>query len=158
MNNAVITSSPVHCTAPLYTSFFSMCTKVCNGWVREHANLQLYFPKCTRLNTQQQCMKVLVPHPPLTLGSVVLISASLEGMQWYFFMVLISIGLTLMGLVIWVSSFVKCLFRSCAYIFLLGCLFLWMSSLCIDVIFCRFLLSLSDLPLLFLFNIWHLDE
>ena len=81
MSNAVIMSKPVHFTAYLYTSPSSVCAKVWNGWVREHANLQLYFPKCTRLNSQQQRMKVLVPHPPPTLGSVVLISASLEGMQ-----------------------------------------------------------------------------
>lgn len=78
--------------------FSSMYTKVWNSRVTEHANLQLYFPKCLyqfKLTAAAYERKfLLVPYPPQYLVvRDVLTGAVLMGTQWFFVMVLIAIYL-----------------------------------------------------------------
>lgn len=148
-------SNLVHYTNHLYTSSSSIYTKVQNGWSEGMEIFNFIFLKCNRLNSQQNHMKVLVvSHLPPTLGSVRCFNfASWVGMQWYFIMFLVSIDLVQTILAIWISSFVKYLLVFCVY-FSVGLSFSHeFVVFFIEVIFYKFVLSVTCLLLLLFLNL-----
>lgn len=112
-----------------------MYTKVWNSCVTEHANLQLYFPKCLyqfKLPAAADESSYLFHILPNTWWLVkdVLTCAFLIVPQWYFVMVLIAIFLIANDVGHLDFPFYKVLAKVFSYIFFycVVCLFLWMCS------------------------------